>query len=726
MGTVFEGIRDDDQFRKTVAIKVLRTGGRSEAARRRFIQERQILAELEHPNIARLIDGGTADDGAPYIIMERVNGEPLIGYAAKHKLSIRDRLHLFRQIANAVQYAHQKLIVHRDLKPANILVSNEGVPKLLDFGIAKLLDAGLAGSEALTATGFHLMTPDYASPEQVQGKAITVASDVYSLGAVLYELLTGKRPHGLETYDHAEIAERVCLREIAAPSTTGVSALRGDLDTIVLKAMHKEPERRYNSADQFSEDIRRHLDGMPVLARPDSTAYRTRKFVGRHWIGLAATAAVLTALSTGIAVSMYQARLARERFELVRTLANRFLFDFHGEIVNLSGSTKAQQMVVNTAVEYLDKLSRTAGSDTALLQDLAEAYGKLGAVQGASMTSNGGRMNDALVSLRRSVDMYRKLIERDSSKRPGLARALLDTGNAEYRIWEYPQSLAHAREAAGILGNLIESGAKDSKLFDDAATAYVYMARSLREVGELDAAIQANRKAQVYLTSVAGANPLRLQFRRAVAQQDEGTLLTDTGRLEEAIEALTKVRSLASQVLAAQPENRAYQRFVFLVLGALADAHYAIDGFSIGDARKSARIHEERRAMARRLVDSDPADRAAKADLAIAESESSLPLDVFDPVNALRLAESGMRGWDAILGGLARRVVHNASAGARGDAARAGTARKRPHSGGDRPIHGCRRDSQPTAIRTSRQHHILSQCDSVQRLCGEGSCGGKT
>src|SRR5260370_261469 len=185
MGAVYEGVRDDDQFRQRVAIKVLRMSARSERERRRFLQERRILAALEHPNIARLFDGGTAEDGSPYIVMERIDGEPLIAFANSRKLSIRQRLELFRQVANAVQYAHQKLIVHRDLKPGNILVTADGVPKLLDFGIAKLLDAELAGAEALTATGFHLMTPDYASPEQVQGKSVTVASDVYSLGAVL-------------------------------------------------------------------------------------------------------------------------------------------------------------------------------------------------------------------------------------------------------------------------------------------------------------------------------------------------------------------------------------------------------------------------------------------------------------------------------------------------------------------------------------------------------------
>jgi serine/threonine protein kinase len=216
MGTVYEAIRDGDQFRQRVAIKVLRISARSEASLRRFLLERQILAELEHPNIARLFDGGTAADGSPYIVMERIDGQPLIAYADANKLSIRQRLELFRQVANAVQYAHQKLIVHRDLKPGTFLVGSDGVPKLLDFGIAKLLDDQQPAPTHSTATGFHLMTPDYASPEQVQGKPVTAASTSTRWARCVYELLIRIAPARSEVLPSAEITEQICMREIPA------------------------------------------------------------------------------------------------------------------------------------------------------------------------------------------------------------------------------------------------------------------------------------------------------------------------------------------------------------------------------------------------------------------------------------------------------------------------------------------------------------------------------
>jgi eukaryotic-like serine/threonine-protein kinase len=274
--------------------------------------------------------------------MERIDGEPLTAFANSRKLSIRKRLELFRQVANAVQYAHQKLIVHRDLKPGNILVTADGVPKLLDFGIAKLLDTETPGAETLTATGFHLMTPDYASPEQVQGKPVTAASDVYSLGAVLYELLAGVRPHGLKSYDPAEIAERIGVREVARPSSVGGSALRGDLDTIVLKAMQKAPERRYNSVEQFSEDLHRYLEGLPVTARPDTIRYRAAKFVRRHALALGGVSVVALALAGAAVVSQREARLAEHRLQQGRQFVSRYLNELETAMRDGTTTTKGR------------------------------------------------------------------------------------------------------------------------------------------------------------------------------------------------------------------------------------------------------------------------------------------------------------------------------------------------------------------------------------------------
>jgi serine/threonine-protein kinase len=290
MGAVYRAVREDD-FRMQVAIKLLNRGTDTEAALSRFRAERQILAGLQHPNIARLLDGGATETGLPYFVMEYVDGTPLLEYGAA--LPVRRRLELFRQVCEAVQHAHRNLIVHRDLKPANLLVTREGIPKLLDFGIAKLLDSAADGSTTgRTGAGGRLMTPAYASPEQVRGEPVTTATDIYSLGAVLYELLTGRRAHSLEKYSAEEIEKEICTREPRKPSAV-VKELDGDLDNIVMMALRKEAGQRYASAAEFSEDLDRYLQNLPVHARQESLPYRGRKFLKRNRV--AVTAAVLSA-----------------------------------------------------------------------------------------------------------------------------------------------------------------------------------------------------------------------------------------------------------------------------------------------------------------------------------------------------------------------------------------------------------------------------------------------
>jgi serine/threonine-protein kinase len=343
MGTVFLAARADEQFHKKVALKVIRGGADSEEVVRHFKRERQILAGLDHPNIARLLDGGTTDDGLPYLVMEYIEGEPLVDYCDSRRLNVTERLRLFQSICAAVQFAHRNLVVHRDIKPNNILVDTEGSPRLLDFGIAKLLNRDLAG-EAATATSFG-MTPEYASPEQIRGGHITTATDVYSLGVVLYELLTGRHPYRLATRQPLEVLKAISEQEPEKPSDAarrtedartpggggGKSAeamasmregtaerlrrrLRGDLDNILMTALRKEPQRRYASVEAFSEDVRRYLEGLPVKARQPTAAYRAAKFVRRHRAGVLAAIA-LVAMVIGFAVSMavQSERVARER-----------------------------------------------------------------------------------------------------------------------------------------------------------------------------------------------------------------------------------------------------------------------------------------------------------------------------------------------------------------------------------------------------------------------------
>ena len=293
MGVVYRAVRDDD-YRQEVAIKVVKAGAETDFLNGRFRLERQALALLNHTNIARLLDGGTTPDGRLYLVMEWIEGRPITQYCCTHDLSLPERLKLFLEVCQAVEHAHRNLVVHRDLKSSNILITSEGRPKLLDFGIAKIFSPE-ASDEPLTLAGARLLTPDYASPEQVRGEAVTTATDVYSLGAVLYETLTRAKRLQFHTRTPAEIERTVCTQVPLPPSAAnGPSAipgpeLRGDLDNIVIKALQKEPQRRYGSVNQFSEDIRRYLQGLPVVARKDTFPYRASKFARRIELGVGAS-----------------------------------------------------------------------------------------------------------------------------------------------------------------------------------------------------------------------------------------------------------------------------------------------------------------------------------------------------------------------------------------------------------------------------------------------------
>jgi serine/threonine protein kinase len=310
MGAVYLVARDDDQYRKQAALKLAQRDFGSPQDLVRFRIERQILADLDHPAIARLVDGGETEEGIPYLVMEYVDGEPITRYADRRRLSIPDRLGLFADVCEAVAYAHRHAIIHRDLKPSNLLVTSEGSPKLLDFGIAKLLTPALGTAQ--TVASLRLFTPEYASPEQVRGLPISTATDVYGLGLVLYELLTGEKAQPLKTGSPAELVERVCERE--APLA---SAVDGELAAILQKALVKDPVERYSSVDLFQDDLRRYLEGLPLHARPPTFFYRAAKFVRRRRWAVAAAAVLLASLAGGVGATLYQARRAERRFQQV-------------------------------------------------------------------------------------------------------------------------------------------------------------------------------------------------------------------------------------------------------------------------------------------------------------------------------------------------------------------------------------------------------------------------
>jgi len=442
MGEVYRGVRVDDQYRKQVAIKLVLAGHDSPFVTTRFRNERQILASLEHPNIAGLLDGGATQEGIPYLVMELVEGEPISNYCDSHHLNTTGRLRLFLQICSAVQYAHQRLIVHRDIKPSNILVNSEGVPKLLDFGIAKILNPEAVGPVESTVTVFRLLTPGYASPEQIRGERITTASDVYSLGVILYELLTGHSPHGVRSRNAEEISRAVCESAPDRPSAVitrsltgndGLSPaeigllrdgsvlklrkrLRGDLDNIVLMALRKEPQRRYSSVELFAADIRRHLDNLPVIARGDSRRYRARKFIVRNKPAVLAASVVFLTLIVGLAVTLREARIAQaergraeQRFRDVRELANSDLFELHDAIVKLPGSGSVRHLVIQRALKYLEKLSRDSSGDRDLMHELAAGYERIADLQGNFSGPGIGDTSAALASYQKAVALREAL-----------------------------------------------------------------------------------------------------------------------------------------------------------------------------------------------------------------------------------------------------------------------------------------------------------------------------
>ena len=384
MGAVYLAERADDQYRQQVAIKFVRGGLATPELERRFRAERQILADLVHPNIARLLDGGTGDDGTPYLVMEYIEGEPIDVYCERRGLGLRERLLLFREVCAAVQHAHQHLVVHRDIKPSNILVTADGTPKLLDFGIAKLLD--IEAHAAVETSGlFRALTPSYASPEQIRGERVTVATDTYSLGVVLYRILTGRHPLVPDGASSSEIERRVLAQEPDKPSAAaGLSALAGDLDNIVLLALRKEPERRYRSVAALEEDLRRHLVGMPVSARRDTWTYRAGKFLRRHTAGVGVTAGVVA--GTAGLVGFYTARLAaeRDRARLESDRAehvSRFLTGLFalGDPSEAGGEKVTALTLLDRGTERIDaELSRQPAIRATLKQTMAQAYRYLG------------------------------------------------------------------------------------------------------------------------------------------------------------------------------------------------------------------------------------------------------------------------------------------------------------------------------------------------------------
>jgi eukaryotic-like serine/threonine-protein kinase len=608
MGTVFRAVRADDEYQKQVAIKLLRGGFASSFAVGRFKTERQILAGLEHPNIARLLDGGRTEEGYPYLVMELVDGVPIDQYCDTHTLTISKRLQLFRTVCDAAQFAHQNLVIHRDLKPANILVSADGMPKLLDFGIAKLLtDESLSPAPEQTVSFLRMMTPEYASPEQVRGDPISTATDTYSLGVVLYLLLTGHHPYRLTGKSPQALVDIICDTEPVKPSeivirTETVAApgenrtltvtpesvssargsepdklrhrLSGDLDNIALMALRKDPQRRYSSVEQFSDDVWRHFRGLPVRAREDTLAYRSSKFVKRHRLMVAAITLFVITLLGGIVATTREARVARaerakaeRRFNDVRKLANSLMFDVHDSIKDLPGSTPARKLLVDRALRYLDSLSREASGDPSLQRELAAAYQKVGDVQGNPFYANLGDTSGALASYRKAAAIRESLLQHDpgnDSIKWNLLVNYIAIGCSFESAQDFPAALASMRKATTLADSLLPR-TRDPLALDRAAGAYFFMAGILKDSGDLAGALESYRKAIPIRTSAQPATPAQRALLRTHSAGDYGGMagvLAAQGQLESAVDAQRQAAALMEELSAADPNNATLRSFL--------------------------------------------------------------------------------------------------------------------------------------------------------------------
>jgi eukaryotic-like serine/threonine-protein kinase len=660
MGDVFKAVRDDDQYRAEVAIKLMRADVRSQLTEKRFKTERQILAGLDHRNIARLLDGGTTDSGVPYVVMELVCGQPIDAACDARQLGVRARVLLFLQVCAAVSYAHQHLIVHRDLKPNNILVTPDGSVKLLDFGIAKLLEAESStsvGASDPTATTLRAMTLEYASPEQVSGAQVTTASDVYSLGVILYRLLTGKSPYNVRTNDAARMAEILSDSTPTRPSHVE-RTVDADLDNILLMALRKEPKRRYASVEQFANDLRHYLSGMPVYARGNSLGYRAGKFIRRRKVEISAVALVACALLGALVFSVREARIAeRERevaqkhFASVRNLANTMLVQLHDEMQSGAVSLKSRELMVKTSLEYLDALYEPGRSDALLQAELAEAYIKVASIQGSDTEANRGNFAGALDSYARAIALLTPLMEADpGNHRAGwaLAHAYIEQA-ALLMVVRGPKS---ARDSAKDGVNLTEKFAPhitdEAQRLSRLVNAYVTQARIL---GFMGASVEAMHS----LDQVIGVSETywRAHPDDERAFQAMGTAyntaafiddprLTDTAAIDERVFSLMRKRMWADEkLLSLKPNDPEYQ-------GRLSGTRYNI-GLQLLARRKFEQalpLFEQAMPVAASAAALDPDD--ARAQYTVALYQTRLAHALF-ATGQVKKAESLLLECDRIL-----------------------------------------------------------------------------
>ena len=687
MGRVYRAVRADAAFEKHVAIKLINRGMDADAIVARFRAERQILANLEHPNIARLLDGGTDAHGLPYLVMEYVEGQPLTTYlTVQPNIDMRARVQLFRQICAAVHYAHQRMVIHRDLKPANLLVEPSGTPKLLDFGIAKLLDPS-GPNQLATVIGERMLTPAYASPEQLRGELATTASDLYSLGVIFHEMLTGALPPAGNDLGRMRWLER--------PSRAR------DLENIVFMTLRQDPALRYSSVAQLSEDLDRYLDGLPVVARGHSLPYVAARFVQRHKATAAAIVLIAVTLVGGIITTRAAQQRAERRFRELQGLAHSVVFDYSDAIRGLAGSTPVQQRLVKDALTYLDGLAKEAAGDVSLRRDLVGAYSKISQVLGDPYHDNLGDTEAALVTARKATTLGEQLVKDDPKVESLMALAdaydtqsnvLSSTANLPAIDEVTRRCLALYEQVSRLQPNDVEArllvsqtywalgdlyGAPGISNLGRSRQALEYYQRALataREAEAMQAVPEDNTRMRVFwsldslglmelslghaaeahrygsealerITALSTAKPNSMRFlsARSLALDHIGRQLLGAGRVDDALRSFREAESQARAASLSDPQNVSYRRKLALVLGYLSVAlrRHSEPEAGLGKAQEALEIMKG-------LSTGDPANADFRSDVSLALRRlAEAHSDAQQPAAALLHASASVERYKA-------------------------------------------------------------------------------
>jgi serine/threonine protein kinase len=626
MGAVYLAARADDEFRKRVAIKLVKRGVDTDAVLKRFLQERQVLAGLDHPNIARLLDGGTSGDGRPWFALEYVEGRPIQIYCEEKKLSVAERCELLRKVCEPVHYAHCNLVIHRDLKPPNILVTSDGEPKLLDFGIARLLSLDPGENTIGTTTdSLKPLTPAYASPEQIRGEPVNTAADVFALGSVLFEMLTGAPP----VRRPAQPGEREVGKPSVAAKTSALrKALEDDLDTIVLMATHPEASRRYQSVDQLSEDIRRYLNGRPVMARADTWGYRLNKFVVRNRWPMGAAAVCLALMLGGVTSVLWQAhqtsiqrQRAEDRLGALVELANGTLLNVQGSIERLPGGTEARREITRTTLQYLDKLNTENGNDARVLSALASAYLRMAKIEGDPTQPNLGDLKGAEESYRKGAKILDGLLAADPQNRDielRVAEACNGLGDVLAAMGRSPGAVEQYREGLSVIGKVL---ARDpNSLPSRKAAAALHIALDAPAAALDDKFREKDILEQVPLnTQLLAEYPKDTDLLLNLAQNYSqlGMIAGRRGSTRESLADHEKSVGWREQAFALRPNDVAAQRELMMAYGHIGDMLGSPFLWSLGDTRGAREYYDKAARIAEDMVRADASNKQAHTDLGI-------------------------------------------------------------------------------------------------------------